>query len=293
MASQDSTVLVTGATGNIGSVVVQLLAETDVSVRAMTRNPESVDLGENQNVEVVKGDFMVPETLDSALQGVEKAFLLSPNVENMAEMQSNFVTAAERANLTHLVKLSAAGADPDTSWDIARWHGRIEKEIETSELDYTFVRPVSYMQNLLDDAATIRSQGVFARATPADAKINVVDTRDVARLVTHALRDDGHRGRVYKPTGPEPITFGAMAATLTEATGRQVEFEELTPAEAKQSILNDGNPEWLADAMVGLQVAFGNGIADLNTDHITQITGEPPRSFTEFAHDHTEAFTPN
>lgn len=287
------TVLVTGATGNIGSVVVQLLADSDVSVRAMTRSPESVDWSANLDVEVVKGDFMAPETLDEALTGIDKAFLLSPNVENMAEMQSNFVAAAERADITHLVKLSAAGADPDTSWDIARWHGRVEQEIETSAIDHTFIRPVHYMQNLLDDAETIRSKGQFTRATPADAKINVVDTRDVARLAATTLRDDQHRGETYKPTGPEPITFEAMAQALTEATGHDVTFRELTPAEAKQSIVDDGGPEWLADAMVGLQVAFGDGIADLNTDDVQQVTGEPPRSFATFARDHAEIFTPS
>lgn len=289
--SKDS-ILVTGATGNIGSVVVQLLADSDVSVRAMTRSPESVDWSTNLDVEVVKGDFMAPPTLDDALTGIDKAFLLSPNVESMAEMQSNFVAAAERADIRHLVKLSAAGADPDTSWDIARWHGRVEQEIEASTIDHTFVRPVSYMQNLRADAETIRSKGEFTRATPADARINVVDTRDVGRLVATVLREDQHRGAVYKPTGPEPITFEAMAQALTDATGHNVTFRELTPAEAKQSIVDDGSPEWLADAMVGLQVAFGDGIADLNTDDVQQVTGEPSRSFTTFAQDHAEIFTP-
>jgi len=287
------TVLVTGATGNIGSVVVQLLADSNVSVRAMTRSPDGTDWSANPDVEVVKGDFLAPETLDDALTGIDKALLLSPNVESMAEMQSNFVAAAERAEIAHLVKLSAAGANPDTSWDIARWHGRVEQEIEASALEYTFIRPVSYMQNLLADAETIRSEGQFARATPADAKINVVDTRDVARLVATVLREDKHYGAVYKPTGLKPITFEAMAQALTEATGQDVTFQELAPAEAKRSIINDGGPEWLADAMVGLQVAFGDGLADLNTDDVQQVTCEPPRSFATFAQDHVELFTPN
>ncbi|WP_276274136.1 SDR family oxidoreductase [Haloarcula litorea] len=287
------TVLITGATGNIGSVVVRLLADSDVSVRAMTRSPERVGWSENLDVEVVKGDFMAPETLDNALTGTDQAFLLSPNVKHMAEMQSNFVAAAERADITHLVKLSAAGADPDTSWDIARWHGRVEQEIAASSLDYTFIRPVSYMQNLLNDAETIRSEGQFGRATPADAKINVVDTRDVARLVATVLRNNEHRGAVYKPTGPEPITFEAMAQALTEATGTEVAFRELAPSEAKRAIINDGGPEWLADAMVGLQVAFGDGLADLNTNDVHRVTGEPPGSFATFARDHAEVFTPN
>lgn len=288
----DSPILVTGATGRIGTELVNTLADRGTAVRAMTRNPKSVEWDTGPDVEIVHGDFLEPDTLDDALDGIEKAFLLSPNVETMAEMQSNFVAASERAGVTHIVKLSAAGADPDTSWDIARWHGRIEAEIEASEMAYTFLRPVSYMQNLIDDADVIRSKGFFARATPPDARINVVDTRDVARVAAEALLDPAHTGEIYKPSGPEPITFADMAQALTEATGRPVEFRERTPEAAREALLEDGAPEWLADAMVGLEVAFGKGIADLNTDHVQRVTGEPPTDFASFAHDHADVFIP-
>jgi uncharacterized protein YbjT (DUF2867 family) len=283
-------VLVTGATGRIGSEVVRALADADRPVRAMTRRPERAAWMQERDVDVVQGDFLEPTTLAAAVEGVGRAFLLSPNAREMKEMQSNFVEAAEAAGVDHVVKLSAAGADADSSWDIARWHGEVEADVETAALDHTFVRPVSYMQNLLDDAPTIRSDGFFARATPPDARINVVDTRDVARVAARALLDDGHRGRTYKPTGPEPITFARMASVIAEATGRPVEFRERDPATAKASLLEDGAPEWLADAMVGLQVAFGEGIADLNNDHVVQVTGTPPRSFATFANDHAEQF---
>jgi uncharacterized protein YbjT (DUF2867 family) len=284
-------ILVTGATGTVGTAVVRQLAAGDAPVRAMTRNPGEAVWLQELGVEVVRGDFLAPETLDAALAGVERAFLASPNVREMASMQSNFVAAADRAGVDHIVKLSAAGADPDTSWDIARWHGEVEREIERAGIDYTFVRPVSYMQNLLDDAETIRSNGEFTRATPPDARINVVDTRDVAAVAAEALRDPGHRGETYKPSGPEPITFPEMARELGAATGQPVEFRELTPDEARASLLADGAPEWLADAMVGLEVAFGKGIADLTTDHVRAVTGGKPRDFATFARDHADAFS--
>jgi len=284
--------LVTGATGRIGSDVVRQLADADVAVRAMTRHPENAAWMDELGVEVVYGDFLTPETLDDALEGITNAFLLSPNVRRMAEMQSNFVAAAGRAGVERIVKLSAAGADPDSSWDIARWHGRVEAEIEAMDLDHTFVRPVSYMQNLLDDAETIRSAGFFARATPPDARINVVDTRDVARVAATVLLDDAHSGETYKPTGPEPITFADMAAALSDATGRAVEFRERSPEKEREALLADGAPAWLADAMIGLQVAFGKGIADLNNGHVRDVTGDPPRAFATFARDHAGVFTP-
>jgi uncharacterized protein YbjT (DUF2867 family) len=283
-------ILVTGSTGKIGSELVRVLADAGQPVRAMTRHPEREKWMQDLGIDVVQGDFLQPETLTAAVEGVKRAFLLSPNVREMKEMQSNFVRAAEKADVDHVVKLSAAGADADSSWDIARWHGEIESGIETAALDHTFIRPVSYMQNLLEDAATIRADGVFARATPPDARINVVDTRDVARVAAKALLDSGHRGKTYKPTGPEPITFAQMASTISEVTGRSVEFRELDPATARASLLEDGAPEWLADAMVGLQVAFGKGIADLNNNDVSRVTGNHPKSFARFVRDHAERF---
>jgi uncharacterized protein YbjT (DUF2867 family) len=283
-------ILVTGATGTIGSDVVRILADTDRTVRVMTRHPERAAWLRELDVEVVRGDFLKPPTLAAAVEGVERAFLLSPNVRDMAEMQSNFVEAAENAGVTHVVKLSAAGAKPESSWDIARWHGEVEAEVESASVEHTFIRPVSYMQNLLDDAETIRSEGSFARATPANAKINVVDTRDVARVAARALLDSGHRGKTYKPAGPEPITFAQMASELSGVTGQPVEFRELSPEDARAMLQQDGAPQWLADAMVGLQVAFGKGIADLNNDHVARVTGRSPRSFGTFAEDHADAF---
>lgn len=282
--------LVTGATGTIGSEVARILAETDRSVRAMTRHPEHAAWMQELDVDVVEGDFLQPQTLDDAVEGVERAFLLSPNVRDMAEMQSNFVAAAEQATVHHVVKLSAAGADPESSWDIARWHGQIETEIETADLNHTFIRPVSYMQNLLDDAEVIRSDGLFTRATPPEARVNVVDTRDVARVAVQTLLDSGHRGKTYKPTGPEPITFAHMASVISEVTGQTVQFREISPETARESIVEEGGPEWLADAMVGLQVAFGKGIANLNTNHVEQVTGRQPRSFESFVRDYADEF---
>jgi uncharacterized protein YbjT (DUF2867 family) len=284
--------LVTGATGTIGSEVVRVLAETDRSVRAMTRRPDAASWMRELGVEVVPGDFLRPRTLDDALDGVERAFLLSPNVRDMAEMQSNFVAAAERANVEHVVKLSAAGADPDSSWDIARWHGEIEVAVEAANLAHTFVRPVSYMQNLLDDAETIRSAGFFSRATPREARVNMVDTRDVARVAARALVEADHAGETYKPTGPEPISFAHVASVISEVTGRTVQYREVSPETARESIVEEGGPEWLADAMVGLQVAFGKGIADLTTDHVQRVTGSRPRSFEAFVRDHAARFSP-
>lgn len=289
-AMSSGPVLVTGATGRIGSEVVRILAEAGRPVRAMARHPDREAWMEDPDIDLVQGDFLEPETLTAAVEGVERAFLLSPNVREMKEMQLNFVRAAQDGEVNHIVKLSAAGADADSSWDIARWHGEVESEIETAALDHTFVRPVSYMQNLLEDAATIRSDGFFGRATPPDAGINVVDTRDVARVATEALVGSGHRGKTYKPTGPEPITFAQMASTISAVTGRPVEFRELTTDTAKARLLEDGAPEWLADAMVGLQTAFGKGIADLNNDHVSRVTGTHPRSFATFVRDHEKRF---
>lgn len=288
-----SPILVTGATGRVGSAVVRNLQTDERPIRAMSRTPENTGWLTDLGVDVVRGDFLDPSSLDAVLEDIERAFLVSPNVREMPEMQANFVAAAEEAGVSHVVKLSAAGADPDSSWAIARWHGQIERRIRASDLEYTAIRPVHYIQNLLDDAATIRSAGYFSRATPPDAPVNAVDTRDVGRVAATALLESGHEGETYKPAGPEPVTFAEIARTIASITGRDVEFRELSPETARQSYLEDGVPEWLADAMVGLEVAFGKGIADVNTDHVTRVTGEPPNDIATFVRDHVDAFVPD
>ena len=286
----EPSVLVVGGTGTIGSEVVRRLVARETDVRALTRTPSKAGWMEDLGVEVVEGDLGDPASLDAALTSVEEAFLLSDASRDLVELQSNFVEAAERADLGHLVKLSAAGADPDATIPIDRWHGEVEERIEESGLEYTHLRPVYLMQNLLRFAESIGRDGAFFQATPGERSLSMVDARDVASVAATVLAEDGHDGEAYLLTGPETLTFTRVAAILSEAIGTDVAYEALPPGTVRERIVGLGQPAWLADVLVALQVAYGEGAGSAVTDTVESVTGSPPRSFEAFARDHAARF---
>jgi uncharacterized protein YbjT (DUF2867 family) len=212
-------ILVTGATGTNGSELTKLLASWGVPVRAMARSPgKAEELAALPGVEVVAGDFDDPASVERALQGVERAFLLTDSTERAEERQLGFVDAARRAGLKHVVKLSQFAADERSPVRFLRYHAAVERAIRESGIAWTFLRPNLYMQGLLAFRAQIASKGEFFAAA-GDAKVSVVDVRDNAAAAAAALTGAGHEGRTYDLTGPEALTHAEMAAALSDALG--------------------------------------------------------------------------
>jgi uncharacterized protein YbjT (DUF2867 family) len=142
-------ILVTGATGTIGSAVIQHLVSQNIPVRALVRDKNKVsNLQKLTGIELVEGDFLHPDTLDAALKGIEKAFLLSSNDARQVEMESNFIDAAQRMNVQHIIKLSVLGADIDSTSTFQKWHAHIENKLEQSGLKWTHLQPNMLMQNV-------------------------------------------------------------------------------------------------------------------------------------------------
>lgn len=286
----EPTVLVTGATGRIGRHLVEALATADVDVRAMTRRPQRASELADKGADLVEGDFSDPSSLDDALVGVDRAFLLSPVLQEMSELQTNFVEAAERAEIRYVVKLSAAGADSGSRWDIARWHGEVEDRITESDIPHTHLRPVFYMQNLLDAAEQLQEEGVLARPAPPDTRINMIDTRDVAAVAAVTLTEPSHAEPTYKLTGPRPISLAEVADTLSNVADREITYQETSTAEAKAVLMDQGSPEWLATEQVALFRGFAKGAGDVETSDVQEVLGRQPRSLRAFAEDHADAF---
>lgn len=286
----EPTVLVTGATGRIGEHLIKVLATEDVHVQAMTRRPDRVPESLEQRTELVKGDFTDQSSLDDALVGVDRAFLLSPVLQEMAELQKNFVDAAEQAEVTHLVKLSAAGADSESKWDIARWHGEVENQINESDIPHTHLRPVFYMQNLLDATERLQKTGVLERPAPGSTRINMIDTRDVAAVAAMTLTKSGHANATYKLTGRRPVSLAEVVDTLSQVADQELTYQETSPDKAKEVFVDQGSPEWLADEQVALFQGFAKGAGDVKTDDVEEVLGRQPRSLREFVDDHADAF---
>ncbi len=281
-------ILITGGTGTTGRDILGELAGVG-GVRVMVRDPAKAASDGAAGFEVVRGDFDRPETLDAALEGVERALLLSPPDPRTVEHQTNFIEAAKRAGTKHVVKFSAIGADASAPGGFIKWHGEVEDTLKASGLAYTMLRPNSFMQNLLGSAQTIAAQGLIYQSV-GDAKASIVDTRDVAWLAARVLTGEGHEGKSYVITGPESLSYHDVAAKLSEATGRQVTYVPVSHEEFRAGALAQGLPEWLAEALGLLNEAFASGKWAAATEVVREVGGREPRTFEQFARDYAPVF---
>ncbi len=280
-------ILITGATGQIGRELVRQLIPSGTPIRAFVRNPARAELP--TAVEPVAGDFTEPTTFVPALRGVDHVFLLqNPNPAMTAE-QSQFLTAARAAGVQHIVKLSALGAQPNTKARLARLHGETEKQLEQSGIGWTHLRPSFFMQNTLQFAATIARGGKFYAPTGSGA-MGFVDVRDIAAVAAAALTQPGHQGKTYTLTGPAALNHAQVAEFISAALGKPVEFVDITAEQFKTGAIQQGVPEWLADALNELYALVRAGYTGLVTDHVVKVTGRAPRSFDDFAREHTAVF---
>src|SRR5262252_7449091 len=209
------TILITGAMGNVGRELTKQLSAQKTPFRAMVRSIKGAEaLSALEGAEVVVGDFDDAESLSHALQGVERTFLLTNSSERAEDQQSTFVDLARRAGVKHVVKLSQWAASLDSPVRFLRYHAAVERKIRESSMAYTFLRPNLFMQGLLGFRETIVGQGRFFAAV-GDARISVVDVRDIASAAAAALLEKGHEGRIYDLTGPEALSHGDMARGLS------------------------------------------------------------------------------
>ena len=282
-------ILVTGATGTNGREVVKRLVAAGSQVRAFVRNGENTDTLDEMNVEIVTGDLDKPETVDAALQGAEKAFLLTANTLNQVEQEKNFIEAAKRAGIRHLVKFSVMNANANSPLRLLQWHGEAENYLEESRVPYTVLRPNFFMQNMLWFAASIKSDGAFYLPI-GKAAVSMVDVRDIAAVAAAALTEAGHEGKTYEITGSQALSFDEVAKKLSVATNKKIAYVDAPPKDFQKSLLGLGQPEWLADALTELYEDVSKGHNALVTDAVAKVTKSHPISFDYFARDYAQIF---
>ncbi len=281
-------ILVTGATGKVGSEVVRQLSARGAPVRALVRDPTRASHIRIPGVEVVVGDLSRPETLAPVFAGVERVFLLTAVSSDQVELQSNALEATRLAGARRIVKVSVAGG-PDAGTQIGRWHWATEKQIEASGLAFTFLRPTLYMQQMLAYAPSIAATASFSAPMGA-GEIAVVDTRDVADVAVAALTEESHDRRIYDLTGPEALSYDRMADAISDAIGKKVTYAHVPPEYTRRQMMADGIPRWLVDDMIVLSASFRDGYGAQVTSAVAEVTRHAPRNFRNFARDYAAVF---
>jgi uncharacterized protein YbjT (DUF2867 family) len=258
-------------------------------VRALVRDPARASFIREAGFETVEGDFDRPETLGAALEGVERALLLTPPSTQTVEHQRAFIEAAGRAGVRHVVKFSAFGADANAPVGFAKWHGQAEDLLKSSGLAWTMLRPNFFMQNLPGQSRQIASDGAIYQPV-GDGRASFIDTRDIAAVAARTLTEEGHEGQTYVLTGPEALSYTDVAAKLSEAAGREIKYVPISPEMFREGALAAGLPEWLVAALERLNETFASGRAAEVNDNVRRVGRKEPTTFDQFARDHAAAF---
>lgn len=282
-----NTILVTGATGNVGSQVVQQLIAAGITPRVAVRSLKKADALKQAGAEPVEMDLDKPETVQPAFEGIDKVFLVSPFVPNMVQLAAILVEAAKKANLKQVVRLSAL-SQPGTT--LSKWHGDVEKMIGDSGIPFTFLRPNGFMQNFVNSMAdTIKTQNAFYMPI-GDGKVSLVDTRDLAAVAVAALTNTGHEGKAYEITGPEALSNQQAASILSQVLGRTINYVDVPEDAARQGMQSAGMPDVIVNALLELYTSYKAGQAATVSPVIEQVTGKKPISFEQFAKDYASGF---
>ncbi|MFC6837688.1 NmrA family NAD(P)-binding protein [Halomarina ordinaria] len=280
-------VLVTGATGTVGSALVERLRASPVPVRVAARSPDAARERFGDGPESVAFDLTRPETWGAALDGVDRLFLLFPPRVGVRPVTA-FVDAAVRTGVERVVTLSVVGADRVPVLP----HRRIERHVERAGPAYTHLRAGWFVQNLsgVHRPDVVERDELFVPA--GRAALHLVDARDVAAVAATALTEAGHENRAYDLTLPEPLDFDAVAAAFSDVLDREIRYSAPSHLAFVRRLSRRGVPRSLVAFMALEYAVVRLGLASRTTDDLRRLLGRDPTSVEQFVADNREAFAP-
>jgi uncharacterized protein YbjT (DUF2867 family) len=280
------TYLITGATGDVGSKVVNHLLQRGNRPRVFVRNAQKAQALFGHHVDIFVGDLAQPASLRSALEGVDELFLVNsgPQIPVQDELAAK---AAKAAGVRHLVKLSSM--DVQHGLAIGAWHELGEAAIRASGISFTFVQPTGFMSNLLAWAKSITAEGIV-RASTGEGRRAFIHSEDIAAVATAALTTHEYDGESLPITGPEALTFADVTARIAAAIGKQLTFQPISDQEARQQYAAVSGSVAETEAHVSLWRAIREGRLATVTDNVERVLGRKPISFDQWALENAAAF---
>ena len=280
-------ILITGATGTIGTQLLQALANKGLDLAVMTSRPGHSVPG----FRTIHGDFSNPDSLRAAFAGFDTVFLLQPLAPQMVEFGLNAVAAAQAAGVTTLVRSSGAGADSASPFSLAQAHGRVDDAVRASGLNWTLLRPGSFMQNHLTYNAEQIKGGAYY-APHGQGAVALIDARDIAEVAALVLADpSAHAGQSYDLTGGQSLNTAEQLAVISAATGQAVAYVDLPEQDAAGGMAKMGFPPVLVDWLMSLNAIIKAGYAAGQSPDFQRLTGHAPRSFQAFVREYAAAWS--
>lgn len=271
--------LITGATGNVGTALIRELESKSIPSRVLVRDPRRAE-HLPASVERVAGDLDDAESLADAFDGIDAVFLLTPGIG--VSMARNALSAASRAGVRHVVLLSSTNVVGDPVPAMGRWHHEREVLVRESRIPWTILRPNGFMSNALEWVPTIAADRYVLDAT-GPGRHAVIDPADVAAVAAATLTSPGHEGATYTLTGPESLTTADQVRILSGTLGMPIALREVRTAdEAVRSRFPNGAPEPLAAAVVEAWQLMRADTVGQRTDTVERLVKRPPRSFRQW-----------
>ena len=283
-------ILLTGATGRVGSAAAKALARANIPFRALVRDPDKVAFDPDA-AEIVQGDLNDPAIVEQALQGVSRALIVMGNHPDQAKLERQFASLAADGGVSHLVKVSSMEAAPDATATLPKNHYDTEQHIASLGVDWTFLRPNYYMQNMLMYAGSIARTNSFALPL-GTAKTAMIDSRDVGEVAAVVLTGEGHAGQAYRLTGPAMMDFHEVAARMGTILERPVSYVAQSPEVFREVLGQFIQSVWQLDAVCELFAEIAAGSLEEQHSTTADLLGRPAVDLETFTRQFAGAFAP-
>lgn len=283
-------ILVTGATGNVGGVVVEELKAKGADVSAGVRDVES-EKAKALGVPLVPFDFASGEEMATAMTGFDRVFLILPLTKEMRTWGSHSVIAAKDAGVKLVVRISCMGADPNAHFQLGKIHGAIDADLSDAKIPFVTLRAATFMQNYVDYyAAGIKATGKLM-VPERDSKTSFVDLRDLGAAAACVLVDpEPVINKHYVVTGPEALTNAEVAGCISNASGRDVTYESVEIEDYGLGMEQAGFPEWNIHMILSVHRYARSDYTSFKTQAVKYLSGKPAKSFAEFAAEFADAW---
>jgi uncharacterized protein YbjT (DUF2867 family) len=279
--------LVTGATGNIGSKVVQRLLDRGERPRVFVRDAEKARARYGDRVDHFVGDFRDAAAMTAALTGVD-AFLLVSSVDDVAAGDDVAAKAASAAGVKHLVKISSM-AVPQKNIGTGAMHALGEAAVRASGVPFTFIRSSGFMENCLWWANSIKSAGVV-RSAAGEGKAPAIHSDDIADVAVKALMTQQYVGETLPVTGPESLSYPEIIAKIGSFIGKPLRYETISDEEERRQPLARNRPAPLTEAVITVFRAMREGRLAKVTDTVERVLGRKPLCFDRWVEQNAAAF---
>ena len=280
------TILITGATGDVGARVVRKLMEGEIRPRIFVRSEEKAHALFGQGAEIHVGDLAEPATIRSAMKGAHTLFLVNIGPE-IPQRDEAAATIAREEGVRRIVKLSSL--DVEHGLAIGAWHEKGEAVIRASGVTFTFVRPTGFMTNLLAWAHSIKTEGIV-RSSTGNGGRPFIHSDDIASVSVAALLEQKYEGQTLSITGPKTLSFGDATEVIAQAIGKPLVYRPISDEEAGERYSRfSGSPEETA-AHVALWRAIREGRLAATTDGVERVLGRTPISLHQWASENTHHF---